>query len=76
MDEEKSTDELLPTALKARPDLQALALTKAPATSITWAGMPVLVRSIRNIGVHTASQLEHELLMAAGCCPVGRPDRR
>lgn len=30
------------------------------------------VRSIRNIGVHTASQLEHELLLASGCCPIGR----
>jgi L-rhamnose-H+ transport protein len=29
--------------LQGGPDLQALALTKAPATSITWAGMPVLV---------------------------------
>jgi hypothetical protein len=30
------------------------------------------VRSIKNIGVHTASQLEHELLARAGCCPAGR----
>jgi hypothetical protein len=30
------------------------------------------VRSIRNIGVHTASKLEHALLEAAGCCPAGR----
>lgn len=30
------------------------------------------VRSIRNIGVHTASKLEHALLEASGCCPASR----
>lgn len=30
------------------------------------------VRSIRNVGVHTVTRLEHALLEAAGCCPAGR----